>query len=1190
MAEVDGLITRIAQIANAGIALSTALSDPAAGIGLAEQEIADIADDVKTAAIALDGVARLIGQGGKFNEVSDNAVSEANGLSKRCDAVFGEVQDFVDKRNELGQDGNKTSNAPEASQEQRVELLKRRLDHLKHSILLLLHVLRLANGQAQGTIENSVLNEERETIRDLHQRHQHSTKALQALESKLADALFSDEETLHGSTASSRVPTINFLLHSSARGVLQDGKVSGVDTSTTQAPSALADLSETSDSDDTVTDDDGEQLTVHDVAECANHVRKLLKRITVLQQFCENSHPHSDGRLPRNQILKMYRRFRRKFESELVVHENATSTTATTLPNLVSDPHRFQLVHTQDTVRDQQQQTQNASRIHSETFGAAADRTDPAQLQGSQNEVQPSRLVTEGHYAHTAPAWTISSEILGAGSRPKLPPLISTVPIASQVRSPANEIMSPSEDQDGKHSGTDGDVEHGSREAGPVVYTKTGRISKAKKGLKVHVCEECGRSFTRAEHLRRHQKNHGPNQVRCDLCGKVFFRADLLQRHLERHKDYPTNYRTDYRFSDASGPPTEGASPIAGDEANHQHILLAPGHAASGMPPHHSPSGKLVLSNGAPAPSGNPAPSPATVQVARPAWEPANAQPVAAYAREGNPTQRQHAWQTVNPPGPTQDSIGSVHASLPSPSSQQQVHPGLPKLQPRVAQPTAPTHGVPNHKRYSNILPALGAPTSQQQDRFHPQSHVPNMLAAQYGASPAQAASKGSNGPVAYYNPNYAGQGGPPLPSIRDGRIGQHQMGSQSPTLRALRFSPGNTPGTETFQQGSHERPGRPLRDDLRPSGDIDSGKFSSDKDGVNWRVAEADPQSYRQRKHNRTVSQTDADSSANDGVRGASFAHSTPDRTQRSQSASRSLSLVMPQDERDHALLGKGIRHDRRSTGAISPNGGPRLRTLSPALAEKRVSSRASTGLSDSYSAAGAHESESPEPESPYSLATINRYIKNQGPQPGVSQDEEMADQGALPQPTVHISTAPCERCREYSIKCDGRLPQCTACTTTKYAGECSFASMAALPIVPSGTLAEPLGTQAYDNITTVTRQAMAEPRQTTVPPQPSSDLHTDQGYNSDEDLPSPYLRPRDKAQQVESMAQSLAAPLDRDREALPGEKRKVGEQHMDAEADGKMHGRKKSKNDAEKTNANTNGRKDIVDMLLDQWSVPNA
>ncbi|KAK8182545.1 hypothetical protein BC567DRAFT_220216 [Phyllosticta citribraziliensis] len=73
-------------------------------------------------------------------------------------------------------------------------------------------------------------------------------------------------------------------------------------------------------------------------------------------------------------------------------------------------------------------------------------------------------------------------------------------------------------------------------ENAPTKYTKTGRISKAKKGLKVHLCESCGKSYTRAEHLRRHQQNHSSAALQCDWpgCGKSFHRNDLLERHKER--------------------------------------------------------------------------------------------------------------------------------------------------------------------------------------------------------------------------------------------------------------------------------------------------------------------------------------------------------------------------------------------------------------------------------------------------------------------------------------------------------------------------------------------------------------------------------------------------------------------------------------------------------------------------------
>ncbi|KAK4865147.1 hypothetical protein LT330_001770 [Penicillium expansum] len=76
----------------------------------------------------------------------------------------------------------------------------------------------------------------------------------------------------------------------------------------------------------------------------------------------------------------------------------------------------------------------------------------------------------------------------------------------------------------------------------PVTYTPTThRISKAKKGKRVHACEypTCGKVFTRAEHRRRHELNHNPEaSYRCATqgCKKAFHRADLLARHMERHE------------------------------------------------------------------------------------------------------------------------------------------------------------------------------------------------------------------------------------------------------------------------------------------------------------------------------------------------------------------------------------------------------------------------------------------------------------------------------------------------------------------------------------------------------------------------------------------------------------------------------------------------------------------------------
>lgn len=76
----------------------------------------------------------------------------------------------------------------------------------------------------------------------------------------------------------------------------------------------------------------------------------------------------------------------------------------------------------------------------------------------------------------------------------------------------------------------------------PVTYTPaTHRISKAKKGKRVHACQHpgCNKVFTRAEHRRRHEVNHNPDAwYRCGYpgCKKSFRRRDLFTRHTEKHE------------------------------------------------------------------------------------------------------------------------------------------------------------------------------------------------------------------------------------------------------------------------------------------------------------------------------------------------------------------------------------------------------------------------------------------------------------------------------------------------------------------------------------------------------------------------------------------------------------------------------------------------------------------------------
>jgi hypothetical protein len=54
---------------------------------------------------------------------------------------------------------------------------------------------------------------------------------------------------------------------------------------------------------------------------------------------------------------------------------------------------------------------------------------------------------------------------------------------------------------------------------------------------KKHICTwgDCGKAFSRSDHLQRHMLNHSPEGSTCERCRAHFKRPDLLERHMQRH-------------------------------------------------------------------------------------------------------------------------------------------------------------------------------------------------------------------------------------------------------------------------------------------------------------------------------------------------------------------------------------------------------------------------------------------------------------------------------------------------------------------------------------------------------------------------------------------------------------------------------------------------------------------------------
>jgi hypothetical protein len=75
-----------------------------------------------------------------------------------------------------------------------------------------------------------------------------------------------------------------------------------------------------------------------------------------------------------------------------------------------------------------------------------------------------------------------------------------------------------------------------------------------------HICTTCGRSYTRKEHLKRHERNHAQGDpLKCSQCTRTFHRRHLLERHEARHHESPSaeTNREDMRDPKKNGQPRQ---------------------------------------------------------------------------------------------------------------------------------------------------------------------------------------------------------------------------------------------------------------------------------------------------------------------------------------------------------------------------------------------------------------------------------------------------------------------------------------------------------------------------------------------------------------------------------------------------------------------------------------------------------
>jgi hypothetical protein len=121
-------------------------------------------------------------------------------------------------------------------------------------------------------LRKETLVQEREKIRELHQRQQDSLKCLQALETELDKVALDDEEALQGLNDPPQVPTLGLMS-------VPEGKPSSIKDTNNQtginfhALALLIQNSDISESETTVIDDEDEHLSLEELARAAKHVQ-----------------------------------------------------------------------------------------------------------------------------------------------------------------------------------------------------------------------------------------------------------------------------------------------------------------------------------------------------------------------------------------------------------------------------------------------------------------------------------------------------------------------------------------------------------------------------------------------------------------------------------------------------------------------------------------------------------------------------------------------------------------------------------------------------------------------------------------------------------------------------------------------------------------------------------------------------
>ncbi|KAM6526720.1 hypothetical protein FSOLCH5_002809 [Fusarium solani] len=145
---------------------------------------------------------------------------------------------------------------------------------------------------------------------------------------------------------------------------------------------------------------------------------------------------------------------------------------------------------------------------------------------------------------------TASAPVLFASSQPYPPPSAPGVALGARPFNPA-AIGQPSSAPT-------------TTPPNPVSAAPSSAVNRAHTGPSLYACGDCGRRYSRPEHLQRHVQTHTlGRRFACGVCGKTFARADLKKRHETNHENDSSKKRRRATTSPSAGRVTHACKACA---------------------------------------------------------------------------------------------------------------------------------------------------------------------------------------------------------------------------------------------------------------------------------------------------------------------------------------------------------------------------------------------------------------------------------------------------------------------------------------------------------------------------------------------------------------------------------------------------------------------------------------------------